>query len=152
MTLNRWLDEKRIKPHQATAEEIKSLFNLVDRDLSDAVVSGLSADMRYTIAYNGALQLATVVLHACGYRTSKIGHHWVTFQVLQELLGPDSEERSDYFDNCRAKRNAAEYVEVGAVSEAEVKELIEEVQAFKQDVLDWLQQHHPNLSPSHKAC
>ncbi|MBY0405163.1 MAG: hypothetical protein K2X66_14795 [Cyanobacteria bacterium] len=147
MTLQKWLDEKRIKPHQTTAEEINSLYKLVERDLTDAEVPGLSADMRYTITYNAALQLATIVLYASGYRTSKMGHHWVTFQLLTELLGQHAKEQADYFDNCRTKRNAAEYVQAGAISEAEVKELLEEVYAFNENVSLWLKQHHSNLLP-----
>jgi len=47
------------------------LFGVADRDLRDCQVRGLSADWRLNIAYNAALQIATVALAAAGYRAAK---------------------------------------------------------------------------------
>jgi len=81
---------------------------LVDRDLADAQISALSPDRRFVTAYNAALQLATIVLRASGYRTSGAGHHWTTFQTLLEILGESERPRADYLDSCRRKRNVAD--------------------------------------------
>jgi hypothetical protein len=43
------------------------MLGLVDRDLSDASREEISMDWRFNIAYNAALQLATIVLYARGY-------------------------------------------------------------------------------------
>jgi len=38
------------------------MFKLVERDLADAAVEGLSTDRRFLIAYEAVLNLATIVL------------------------------------------------------------------------------------------
>lgn len=50
-----------------------------------------------------------------------------------------------HLDKCRAKRNTVEYEYVGAVTEAETKELVSFVAGLKGDVLDWLEKSHPEL-------
>ncbi len=148
MTLRNLLSERRIRPHDSSAEEIADLFQVVGRDLQDTQVANLSPDRRFTTAYNAALQLATVVLRAAGYRTTGSAHHWVTFHVLPELLPPGEIGRADYFDACRRKRNTADYDAVGMISDAEVKELLGEVGEFRKDVITWLQREHSNLYSS----
>jgi hypothetical protein len=71
MTLADWLANRWIVAHQATIEEIADLFAVVDRDLEDAAIPRLSADWRLGIAYNAALQLATLALAAEGYRPAE---------------------------------------------------------------------------------
>lgn len=54
-------------------------------------------------------------------------------------------KRADYFDSCRKKRNVADYDAAGMISDAEVKELLEEIECFRNDVLSWLDREHPDL-------
>jgi hypothetical protein len=51
----------------------------------------------------------------------------------------------DYLDACRSKRNIVEYDYVGAVTEDDVRELIEFVKELKTSVLNWLRENHPEL-------
>lgn len=53
-----------------TPEEIRALLAVSARDEADARETAISEDRRFATAYNGALQLATVVLRAEGYRTN----------------------------------------------------------------------------------
>lgn len=68
MSLQKWMDEGRLQPHTTNHREIKNLFDIVDRDIKDALIKELSVDRRFAIAYNAALQLATIVIHSAGYR------------------------------------------------------------------------------------
>jgi hypothetical protein len=120
-------------------------MQVVERDLRNAALAGLSADRRFVTAYNAALQLPTVTLRAAGYRTSGTAHHWATFQALFFILEPGDTELADFFDSCRRKRNAADYDAAGRISEAEVQELLEEVGLFRKHVVDWLSREHPDL-------
>jgi hypothetical protein len=120
-------------------------MRLVERDLADAQVSGLSTDRRFVTAYNAALQLATIVLRASGYRASGPGHHWTTIQVLPEIMGESERPRADYLDSCRRKRNIADYDIAGRVSESEVEEIIDEILRFRDDVVRWLRKNDPGL-------
>ncbi len=116
--------------------------------MKDANITGLSVDRRFATAYAAALQLATVVLRASGYRASSRsgGHHWRTISLLPELMGPEQQSRRLYLDSCRRARNEADYDRIGVVSESELLELLEDTLDFRNDVLAWLSEQHPTLS------
>ena len=73
--LNRLLAEGRLRRHRASAREIADLLGVVDRNLADASVGAVSADRRFAIAYEAALELATITLYCNGYETYGAGHH-----------------------------------------------------------------------------
>jgi len=81
-----------------------------------------------------------------GYRTRGIGHHLTTFEFLRTALGPNYEALVDYFDRCRTKRNIADYVGAGSISETEAEDLLEEVRAFAQTARAWIEANHPELA------
>lgn len=138
MSLQSWLADGRLRPHAGTVQETADLLRVVERDFADAGILALSSDRRFATAYNAALQLATIVLRASGYRTAGVGHHWITFQTLPELIGAKMQARADYFDACRRKRNIADDVAAGEISDAESDELLAEVRAFRREVEAWL--------------
>jgi hypothetical protein len=121
---------------------------VVDRDLVDAAIPTLSADRRFATAYNAALQLATIALHAAGYRTAHSSHHWVTLHVLPELMGPQVQTRADYLDGCRTKRNVTDYDRAGEISLQEAEEMLTQARDFRSDLLAWLEKSYPTLLPS----
>ena len=145
MSLERFLAEGRLRRHKTSAKEIAELLRVVQRDLADASIVQLSADRRFATAYNAALQLATIALRAVGYRAAGGGHHWTTFNVLPEIMGPEAQSRAGYLDNCRTKRNVTDYDRAGEVSDIELDELLNEVLAFRTDLLAWLRLNHPGL-------
>lgn len=147
MSLQDWLAEDKVKRHKASANEIQSLFNVIDRDIADAGVKEVSADRRFATAYNAALQLATVALLASGYRVSTgKGHHFVTISSLQFTMGKSAVPRMNYLNVCRQARNKTDYDRAGVTEEDEVVELLMEVTRFRQNVLDWLAQNYPQFS------
>ncbi|MBI4245927.1 MAG: hypothetical protein HY614_01935 [Candidatus Rokubacteria bacterium] len=107
----------------------------------------ISVDLRFRTAYQAALELATIVLAASGYRTGGEGHHWTTFHVLPELLGPEFQDLADYFDQCRGKRNLSDYDRAGEIAEEEAVELLGEAKRFRETIVDWLKKSHPALLP-----
>jgi hypothetical protein len=146
MSLQDWLNEDKLSSHTTNPTEIESLFKVIDRDIADAGVTAISADRRFATAYNAALQLATVVLLASGYRvTAGKGHHFVTISSLRFTMGKAALARANYLNVCRQTRNKTDYDRAGVTEEHEVVELLEEVAEFRQDVVNWLKQHHPEL-------
>jgi len=137
MTLATFLAEGRIRPRQYTRREIDNLIRIAERDLNDAAVEQLSNDRRFLLAYDAALKLATVPLNCAGYETHGQGHHWITFQVLPELMGQDLEPVSIYLESCRTKRNVGTYDRSGELSETDAAELLEETQALNEKVQMW---------------
>lgn len=127
-------------------EEITKLMRIAERDIRESSENCHETDWQFAIAYNAALQLATIPLRVSGYRaTTKVGHHWITFAVLPDILGDEITEAAQYFNECRSKRNTSEYCEIGTISEAEAKKLIQEVIFFKKTVISWLKTHHPTF-------
>lgn len=124
---------------------ISKLIQIAERDIREAQKCD-ETDWQFAIAYNAALQLATIAIRASGYRaTTKVGHHWVTFAILPDILGDPFIETARYFDECRVKRNVSEYCEIGTISPSEAKKLINEVITFKAKILSWLKAYHSDL-------
>ena len=143
MLFNRWLDEAKLKSHRTSATEIADLLKIVERDINDTKLERLSPDRRFAIAYNAALQLATMLLYCKGFRAVGAGHHFTVFQAMKEILGKEYDELADYFDSCRNKRNITDYDRAGEISETEVKELIDETLKFKVLVINWVKKNYP---------
>lgn len=146
--MQRLLESGALRHHRPSRREIAALLAVADRDLADAQVRQTSLDRRFATAYSGALQLATVVVAASGYRAAaQRGHHAVTWQALPQLMGDGLRETAIYFDSCRALRNTTDYDRAGVVSASEVEELLRETAAFGAAVLRWLVGAHPGLVP-----
>lgn len=144
MSLSQWRDYGWLTAHQTSPAEIANLLAIVDRDLQDAA-RDLSPDWRFGIAYNAVLKLCTVLLHSQGFRAGRQLQHYRTIQALPLILGDERSPDSAYLDACRKKRNTVEYDFAGGVSDAEAEELISFVQRFREEVMDWLRQNHPDL-------
>jgi len=147
MTLEELSAKGYLRRHRTSSAEVTDLLKVVERDLTDASFPQLSTDRRFATAYNAALQLATVILHAAGYRAAGAGHHWATFNALPAIMGPEAQKRADYLDSCRTKRNITDYDRAGEISLGEAEELLAEVRAFRTELLDWLRATYPDLFP-----
>lgn len=82
-----WERSGWLQRHKSSPNEVRDLLAVVERDLADSAAEGLSAVWRLNIAYNAALQAATVALAAAGYRASRDQHHYRVIQSLRETLG-----------------------------------------------------------------
>jgi uncharacterized protein (UPF0332 family) len=144
----RLLREGRIRPHRTNPAEIEGLFAVVERDLADAAIQALSADRRFATAYNAVLQAATAMMYAEGYRTAGVGHHRTTFEFLSIIPARELSDLADYFDDCRRKRNQADYIGVGYVSDTEARYLLEEASKFAKAARAWIQSQHSGFLPA----
>lgn len=145
MSLKQWADNGWLREHSAGREEIAGLFSIVERDLKDASAKRISSDWRFGIAYNAALKLCTILIHASGYRPEKLLQHYRTIQALPLILGQSRKDDADYLDTCRTKRNTVEYDMAGAATHADAEELLEFATDLRKDVLAWLKKNHPGL-------
>jgi hypothetical protein len=147
MSLKDWLDNGWLRQHATSKEEIGNLLGIVDRDLQDAQ-GGISPDWRFGIAYNAALKLCTILLHAEGYRPERTLQHYRTIQSLPMILGEHRKDDAAYLDACRSKRNRVEYEYVGCASEDDAEELLAFTRTLREDVLSWLRAKHPDYLPT----
>ncbi|HUI08245.1 MAG TPA: hypothetical protein VL486_14695 [Verrucomicrobiae bacterium] len=144
MSLKQWADNRWLKPHRTSPQEIANLLAIVDRDLEDAT-HDISADWRFGIAYNAALKLCTLLLYASGYRPEKTLQHYRTITAMPLILGEEYKKDTDYLETCRRKRNIVEYDRAGAATKEEATELVETTKKLRADVVDWLKKNHSNL-------
>ena len=146
MSLDAWKTNGWLREYSTSEQEIADLLGLVERDLKDAERQEISTDWRFNIAYNAGLQLATLVLFAAGYRTGRgESKHYRVIQALPLVMGNNFNVVRDYLDNCRRKRNLSEYDAAGTISQKELNDLLVLVMNFKNQVKDWLREHHPDL-------
>ncbi|MGH9368550.1 MAG: hypothetical protein ACRD3M_12840 [Thermoanaerobaculia bacterium] len=117
----------------------------MDRDLKDARELTISADWRFVIAYNAALKLCTILVHASGYRPERALQHYRTIQALPLILGEGRKDDAIYLDACRVKRNTVEYTTAGAATDRDAEELLEFATKLRDDVIAWLKTNHPGL-------
>lgn len=134
-----------VKTHTTGRREIKSLRELIERDLKDAGLKGLSADRKFATAYNAALQLCKMAIACAGYRlTVGIGHHQKTFEAAKiAVTTTDAEKLADYFEVCRRKRNVIDYDAADTISETEADELLKKAGEFQVLIEDWIAGNHP---------
>ena len=85
-----------MKPHQTDRQEISNLLGIVERDLTDAILEGLSTDWKFGIAYNAALKLCTVMLFIQGYRPENALAHYRTIMAIKEIDKGNWEEYAIY--------------------------------------------------------
>ncbi len=136
MNLTEWIKAGELQKVEVTESTLKDILRLVERDLKDAQLDGLSEDRRFATAYGAVLNLASYIIRTQGYRVvGKVGHHKITFDVAAIVLGKKSHDLIDYFDLCRRKRNKVDYDAADIVSETEVKELIKNALLFKALIL-----------------
>ncbi len=149
MSLTTWLAAGWLQHHKTSPQEIRDLWLIVNRDLTDAAVGSISQDWRYGIAYNAALKLCLILLYAEGFKPAKGAlAHSRTLGALPHVLGPTHQGDADYLEGCRQKRNTVEYDYAGGASQADADQLIAFGHELRGEVLAWLRQKHPALAPA----
>jgi len=144
MTLQSWLRNDWLTPHKTSPNEVSDLFALIERDLADCQAAGLSADWRLNIAYNAALQAATIALAASGYRAGRESHHYRIIQSLAHTIDAPASLIA-HFDQFRKKRNIGGYERAGIASDQEAKEMFMLAKKIRDEVASWLLKTHPEL-------
>ncbi len=146
MSLSEWLKNGWLIEHKTSRQEINHLLRLVDRDLVDCRNSTLSADWRFNIAYNAALQCAKAALAAAGFRAAKDAHHYRVIQSLKFTLKTE-DKIIQTLDAFRKKRNVSEYNHAGAVTAIELDEISVLAGNLRKSVEAWIVAEYPRLRP-----
>ncbi|HEY6352102.1 MAG TPA: hypothetical protein VI636_22120 [Candidatus Angelobacter sp.] len=105
----------------------------------------ISADLRFTAAFNAALAAATTAMRASGYRApTQPGHHLRTIDSLEHTIKASAKiiQRLKTFST---KRNKSVYDVAGVISEQELTEMIKIAAELQSQVTSWLQKSHPQL-------
>jgi NAD-dependent DNA ligase len=143
-----WKDlenQGRVEPYVTSKAELDDLRAALGRNLADAAIRELSADNRFSIAYQAALLAAKMAVSCAGYRVKGQGAHQTTFQAVKLALGTSINKTADYLDRCRRKRNDLAYDSEGVVSATDAVELLQRAKALRKDVEAWIAKHHPKF-------
>lgn len=144
MSLQDWLNNGWLTKHTTSPREIANLLGVADRDLHDCHARGLSPDWRLNIAYNAALQAATAALASCGYRATRVGHHYRVIQSLAHTIDAETNVVIE-LDQFRKKRNIGGYEQAGVISQQEAEEMIELADELRGRIRQWIGNNHPEL-------
>ena len=145
MSLEKWVEYGWLKREPTSPDEIKNLFSIVERGLTDSKVQAVSADLRFIAAFGAALTAATTALRASGYRTAtQAGHHIKTIESLELTIKADSKfiQRFKTFNN---KRNKSSYDVAGSVSDQDLDAMRKLAAELRETLYAWLREFHTNL-------
>jgi hypothetical protein len=128
-----------VRRHRTSKRELDEIRAVIERDLGDAQIAGLSADRRFATAYNAALQTASMAIACAGYRvTAKAGHHRVTIDAITLALGNSGQRYADYLETCRRKRNVIDYTRAQVATDSEADEIVRMTTEFNEFVESWI--------------
>jgi len=146
MSLEQWRRNGWLVSDDTTPAEIADLLAVVDCELSDAAVPGISVDGRFMHAYDAGLILCMIPLRASGYRVTKGGgHHKRAIESLPLTVGMEFRDISDQIEIASRRRGQAMYDHVGVVEERDAEVLIQTATTLRSIVLAFLARKYPNL-------
>jgi hypothetical protein len=147
VSLEKWAEYGWLKAEPSSAEEIRGLLKIVERDLKDAEVAGVSEDRRFEAAFNAVRTSASIALRASGYRTTvQAGHHVKTIESLELTIEADA-KLIQRIKALSKKRNATSYDTAGNVSSQELELAFRTATELRREVVGWLEKNYPELLP-----
>jgi hypothetical protein len=150
MSLMNWLEKGHLTDHRATVAEVRNLLGVVDRELADAGVTGISDDGRFTHAYDAALLLCKLALHVSGFEVLKRvpGHHALWINSLEFTLGVTHNEIMVHLSKSSKLRHTSFYDHAGVAQKQDADDLLDAARQLRADTIVWLRKRYPTLLPS----
>jgi hypothetical protein len=74
------------------------------------------------------------------------GAHRTTFEALGLVLGPAHQDRVDYFELCRRRRNELSYEAANIVTARQATEILRATRQLIPAVEEWIRTHHAHLA------
>lgn len=109
----------QLKAEPRNAAEVQRMLDMARTRLADAQIGSLSAEGRFTSAYNAAHAAALAALRWHGYRSE---NRYTVFQCLTHTLNwPAHQWRA--LDIAHQKRNLAEYEGYLEIEESQIAQL-----------------------------
>ena len=150
MSLQDWSRMGQVIEHKATVAEVRNLMGVVDRELADASISGLSDDGRFTHAYDAALILCKLALHVTGFELQKRvpGHHALWVNSLEYTVGGSTVGGvMQHLLKSSKLRHTGLYDHAGVVQKEDADDLLAVARQLRVDVVGWLRSMHSKLLP-----
>ena len=130
MALENWFQIGKLSKHKTSKEEIDAIYGVIDRCFKDAGLKGLSSDQKYILSYQAAFEVSLALIKCHGFRPIKVGHHYIVWQCMKDVLGESSRKSILLFENAAKKRNKLSYDIAGLASQKEADEMCQESRNF----------------------
>lgn len=142
------LDSREIEELAAEDPEVLGMWGKATRTARTALVRALDddPDARFTLLYQSALQVATAVVRAAGYRVRGDHNHQITFAAVAALGSGDLSEAARDLNVIRQGRHAAVYDWQATTDADQLAELRAATAMLLQAALSWLRARRPSLS------
>lgn len=142
------LDSRDIEELAAEDAEILGMWGKAIRTYRSAGVPGLEDDLdaRFTLLYQSALQGATAVVRAAGYRVRGDHNHQITFATVAALGASDLSEAARDLNVVRQGRHAAVYDWEAMTTREQLADLQSATAALLREAFAWLSIQRPSLA------
>ena len=130
MDLENWFEIGKLSKHKTNKEELNAILGVINRCFKDAGLKGLSSDQKYISSYQAAFEAAIALIYCHGYRPIKVGHHYIVWQCMKDLVDKDVRKTILLFENAAKKRNKLSYDIAGLASQKEADEIYSESMNF----------------------
>lgn len=142
------LDSRDIEELAAEDAEVLGMWGKATRTARSAAVRALDddPDARFTLLYQSALQAATAVVRAAGYRVRGDHNHQITFAAVAALGSGDLSESAQDLNVIRQGRHAAVYDWQATTEPAQLTDLHNATTILLQETFSWLQAQRPSLT------
>jgi hypothetical protein len=143
-------DSRELEELPAGDAEIVGMWRKALQSFRDSMLEGLSADAALVLGYQAALQVASVVVRAAGYRVKDRprGHHRIAFEALAALEIPDLSRLGREINELRPSRHGAIYDWEHGPDPQKLDEVREIVRRMLPLAHAWLCSRHPPLAAS----
>ncbi len=119
---------------------------VVETDLRDGSIAGLSPERNLSCSYGAILTAARAALHASGYRVPKgnSSYRYYAIQSPRYTVEFDSAALLQ-IEAVQKKRNTIDYIRVSKVSDGLTAEAIPLAEEPCESIRGWLLEEHPEL-------
>lgn len=141
------VESRQLEELPAPDAEVIGMWAKAVRSFRSSSLPELDRDAAFTLAYQAALQLATALVRAAGYRTRGEAHHHHTFAAVAALGLGDLSDAARDLNVIRQGRHSAIYDWEGATSEQDLARLRASALRLFAAGRTWLASARPALMP-----
>jgi len=142
------LDSRDIEELAAADGEVLGMWGKAIRTHRSAALPGLAddPDARFTLLYQSALQGATAVVRAAGYRVRGDHNHQITFATVAALASAGLSEAARDLNVIRLGRHAAIYDWEATTGASQLRALQSATDALLREAYAYLRARRPSLA------
>jgi hypothetical protein len=143
------LSGHEIEARPGPDDEVIGMWSKAVATIRDSMHADISADAVFTLSYQAALQAATVVVRAAGYRVRGGAHHQHTFEAVIALEGgPDLTAAARDLNALRKKRHTAVYEWERRIEQKDLDAMRSAAERLFAGAHRWLISQRPHLAAS----